>query len=355
MNSASPLTPEMLARLVPFESMRGESQRDLARQARLLSFDAGEYVFKFEPDSRRTIYVLDGIVNLSDRYGTRIAVIEGGTDGARYGLAPGRQRHSDAICATDVRCLAIDSRLLDVFLTWDQSDALEVSDLSQADQGQSDDWMTQLLQTPTFQMVPPTNLQAIFMRMERLEADPGSVIVRQGEAGDYFYVLTEGRCLVTREQIGQKPFRLAQLEAGSCFGEEALLADSPRNATVSMLTHGVLMRLSKQDFQKLLNEPLSRRVSAAEARARVDSGQAKFLDVRLQSEFLKESIPGSINIPLFMLRMKLDKLDRELHHICICDTGRRSSVAAFILMQKGFEASSLDSGMDATESDSAAG
>ena len=105
----------------------------------------------------------------------------------------------------------------------------------------------------------------------------------------------------------------------------------------------------------MLNEPLSRRVSAAEARARVDSGQAIFLDVRLQSEFLKENIPGSINIPLFMLRMRLDKLDRELHHICICDTGRRSSVAAFILMQKGFEASSLDSGMEATESDSRAG
>ena len=50
--------------------------------------------------------------------------------------------------------------------------------------------------------------------------------------------------------------KLATLSVGDSFGEEALISDSKRNATVTMLTEGHLMRLNKEDFNSLLNEPL---------------------------------------------------------------------------------------------------
>jgi CRP-like cAMP-binding protein len=212
---------------------------------------------------------------------------------------------------------------------------------------QEGDWMTKLLQMRIFQMVPPSNLQAMFMRMQETSVDPGQVIVRQGEPGDYFYVIMEGRCIVTREAPNQKPVRLAELESGSCFGEESLIADDTRNASVTMLTRGRLMRLSRQDFRTLLNDPIARRIGYDHAQELVSSGKAKWLDVRLPSEYQRGHLPDSLNIPLYMLRMRLGQLEPGQTYITVCDTGRRSSVAVFVLSEKGYEAFSLEKGMPA--------
>ena len=74
-------------------------------------------------------------------------------------------------------------------------------------------------------------------------------MIRQGDEGDYFYIIREGTCSVTRLASGNAwDVPLAELSTGDCFGEDALVSDGTRNATVTMLTDGVLMRLSKQQF-----------------------------------------------------------------------------------------------------------
>ncbi len=66
-----------------------------------------------------------------------------------------------------------------------------------------------------------------------------------------------GKCIVTRETpLNKEGIKLAELSVGDTFGEEALIAEAKRNATVTMMTDGVLMRLNKQDFRELMNEPL---------------------------------------------------------------------------------------------------
>jgi rhodanese-related sulfurtransferase len=141
--------------------------------------------------------------------------------------------------------------------------------------------------------------------------------------------------------------RLAELDTGSCFGEEALIADAERNASVTMLTRGRLMRLSKQDFRTLLKEPIARKIGFDEAQKLVQAGKATWLDVRLPSEFQRNPLPGSINLPLYMLRMRISQLRPDQTYIAVCDTGRRSSVAVFVLSEKGFEAFALDDGLPA--------
>jgi CRP-like cAMP-binding protein len=346
MNPAPSLTPDLLAKLIPVGALRPESKRDLARNATLVDVSAGKYLFRAGERSRQALYLLEGQVELRDPSGEVVGKVVGETAAAQHRLPHPSSRKLDAFCVTDVRCVAVDNHLLDVMLTWDQTDALEVGEVGSESAADTDDWMTRLLQTPAFQMVPPANLQAIFMRMQRVDAAPGQTIVTQGQAGDFFYVITEGRCIVTREQPGQKAVRLAELETGSCFGEEALISEAPRNATVTMLTRGSLMRLAKDDFRKLLNEPLTRRVSRAEGDALVESGRGRYIDVRLPSEFQNGSLQGALNIPLYMLRMRLAQLPQDKGLICICDTGRRSSVASFVLTQKGYEAYMLGSGLD---------
>lgn len=338
--------PNLFAQYVPLNALRPESQNDLAKKSKIIEAKAGSYLFKTGEIAQQAIFVMSGEVHLEDGSGKAVAKVKGGDSSSFHRLAHQSPRKVSAKCATEVKYLAVDASLLDVMLTWDQTGSFEVQELK-ADAGGSDDWMAKLLQMRTFQMVPPSNLQAMFMRMQETKMEPGQVIVKQGDDGDYFYVIMNGRCMVTREQPNSKAVRLAELESGSCFGEEALISDTKRNATVTAMTRGSLMRLSKQDFRNLLNDPLARKLSFADAKKLVDSGQAKWLDVRLPSEYQNNSLPGSINIPLYMLRMKLAALDKATKWVVCCDTGRRSSVAVFVLTQKGYEAFVLDKGIPA--------
>jgi len=239
--------------------------------------------------------------------------------------------------------------MLDVMLTWDQTGSYEVSELTQAgdDYVGSDDWMTTLLQTKALHRIPPANIQAIFMRMQRVEYRAGDTVIKQGDDGDYFYVIVKGKCAVTRETpLNRAGIRLAELSMGDTFGEEALISDAKRNANVTMLTDGALMRLGKEDFRTLLNEPMLQWVDFDKAKAIV-AGGGVWLDVRLPSEFEGHHLDSAVNLPLYFIRLKLKSLDRNVHYVVCCDTGRRSSAGAYILSERGFHASVLRDGLNA--------
>jgi rhodanese-related sulfurtransferase len=72
--------------------------------------------------------------------------------------------------------------------------------------------------------------------------------------------------------------------------------------------------------------------------------------VRLESEHANQGLPGSLNIPLFMLRLKVDSLNPNVPYILYCDTGRRSSAAAFLLSERGFQTYVLQGGIEAQQS-----
>jgi rhodanese-related sulfurtransferase len=188
------------------------------------------------------------------------------------------------------------------------------------------------------------------MRMQRINYRERDVVIKQGTEGDYFYVVVAGKCVVTRETpLNKEGIKLAELGPGDSFGEEALIAEAKRNATVTMSTDGTLMRLGKSDFQTLLNEPLLQWVSQDRAKEIV-AGGGKWLDVRLPSEFQNFKIEGAVNIPLYFIRLKINALDKSTPYVVCCDTGRRSSAAAYILSERGFEAYVLRDGLAGTDS-----
>jgi len=155
--------------------------------------------------------------------------------------------------------------------------------------------------------------------------------------------------MVTRETPANKEnIDLAELGVGGTFGEEALISDEARNATVTMQTDGTLMKLDRDDFQSLLNEPMILSLEHEDADEAVAQG-GQWLDVRVPSEFKASSKPNATNLPLYLLRHKLDALDRKTPYVVYCDTGRRSSAAAFILNQRGFETAVLKGGLNRSE------
>ena len=74
---------------------------------------------------------------------------------------------------------------------------------------------------------------------------------------------------------------------------------------------------------------------------------AKWLDVRLPSEFETQHLDNALNIPLYFLRIKLKTLDRNTPYVVYCDNGRRSSAAAFILSERDFHTYVLKGGTQA--------
>ena len=108
------------------------------------------------------------------------------------------------------------------------------------------------------------------------------------------------------------------------------------------------MQLGRDDFQSLLNEPMIVSLNHEDADEAVSQG-GKWLDVRVPSEFKASSKANATNLPLYLLRRKLDVLDRRTPYIVYCDTGRRSSAAAFILKQRGFETAVLKGGLNRSE------
>ncbi len=185
----------------------------------------------------------------------------------------------------------------------------------------------------------------MFQRMERISAVAGQVIIQQGAVGDYYYLVESGSLLVSRaDGVNATPMVVAELNEGDAFGEEALVSDNKRNATVTMKTDGQLLRLNKRDFVELLKEPMLTQVSREAAEAMVVDG-AVWVDARLPSEYQYEHIEGAINLPLSEIRQKISDLDRSLTYVVYCQTGRRSSAAAFILVQQGFDVVVLAGGV----------
>lgn len=338
----------LLKALVPPSALNAENFQELANKTFVEDIPAGKTIFKEGDTDRKSIYLLDGQVSLASASGEK-KIIDAGSDIARHPLANQQPRKFSAVAQTDSQITRIDADLLDILLTWDQLSGIEVDEIQVEEEAESEDdgdWMTRILQSKAFLQVPPANIQAMFMRIQEVPVRAGDAIIKQGDDGDYYYIIKHGKCKVTRASKTGSELTLATLSDGDAFGEEALLSEAKRNANIIMETDGTLMRLSRDDFNELLKEPMLSWVTPDEAKQLVSEG-AIFLDVRLDSEHKETGIEGSVNLPLFMLRLKADSLDPNKKYILYCDTGRRSSAAAFLLSERGLVTYCLKGGLPA--------
>lgn len=367
MDDGKKLSLEQLKRLEPLSALSDERLQELQGLADVEHIGVGVTVFREGDVDNQSVYLLNGDVQVSS-ISNQVPekVISYKSKEAKYPLAEGQPRQMSCVAMTLVEILRIDNSVLDYMMTWDQlavaeqaleepaaakaaepatstdNEVLAAGAETEKDDGQN--WIRRMRHIMAFKSMPPANIKTLLQRMETVNVEPGEKIIQQGEPGDYYYVLTEGEALVTRT------VELATLGAGSSFGEEALLSGSKRNASVTMTTPGQLMRLAKKDFDELLKEPLLDRVPADEARVRVAKG-AIWLDVRHAMEYHHSRLPKAINIPLHELRMRIKELDKSKQYICYCGTGRRSSAAAFLLVQNGFKASVLNGGVQSIPQD----
>lgn len=338
------ITHKDLSNYHPLDTLNIENLRELSGKLVVAEINKGDNIFIQADAKADHIFLHDGVVDIIEN-GKVFKTLESGTESSKMALAHILPKSFSAIAKTNVTVFLINSDLLDMMLTWDQTGSFQVDELDAGD-NETDDWMSRILNTESFRRIPPANIQSIFTSLEDIAVKPGDTVIKQGDPGDYFYIVKTGRCMVSRRMPGQnKDIKLAELDAGASFGEEALISDAERNASIVMLTKGVLSRLSKEDFLTLLNEPMLNELDFSSAKAKVESGEAEWLDVRLPNEYKSAHIKGATHLPLIFLRMKVDTLDKNKNYILYCDTGRRSSSASYILNERGLNTSVLRNGL----------
>ena len=331
-----------LKQFVPFNGLSEEALQLAALQGHTLHLNQGQMLFARGAVDHDSYYLLEGEVGLDAGTGAASLFIRSGSEAARHPIARLKPRVYTCVARTPCELLVFTGDDLDYLVARDQATAYEVTEY----EGDDPTWLFDLLRNQSFSRVPPANLHTLFGRFEPLPVAAGQVVIHQGEVGDYYYLVREGSAQVTRAVSGST-VTLARIEPGEGFGEDALISGEPRNATVTMLSAGLLMRLAASDFHTQLQAPLVHPVTAEEAAAMVHRRGAVLIDVRMEDEYRQGKLKGSLNLPLYLLRLRARALDPARPYILYCQTGRRSSTAAFLLAQRGFDVHVLTGGLDA--------
>ena len=342
-------SPEQLSVLDPLGALSPSRLRELAGVALLERASRGSDPLAAHKGANHSVFLLRGEILLMYEGGGTLVVVGGMGDG-RHALNRRAAKIGRSKAISDVELLTVEDEALDILVTFDQvaaGDAASGSAMAEAARGDahlvSGIFSLSKLRHGVFARLPAARIEGMLARFERFDAKRGDVIIREGDEGDYYYVIETGRCQVER-MVGGVMVTLAELKSGDAFGEEALASETRRNATLTMATDGKLLRLGKKDFHEILGEPLLQRVSYGEGLERVRRGAA-WLDVRYPSEYRYDRLPGALNVPLNEVRNSFAVLDPAREYVVYCQSGRRSSAAAFLFAQSGFKVYLLEGGL----------
>lgn len=333
----------IIRKLIPLATLSGARFNALCAEMTVEETQDG-FLFKKGDVSPQLVYLITGEVTLQAA-GLVVEAIAAGSDSAKFALAHQIPRKIDAVANGRVRFLRLNADIVNnpLSLAYNEDNSYMVIDETEGD---PDDWMTALLRSPIFQRLPPANLQKILMSLEVVHFKTGETILEQGGIGDYYYLIKNGQCLLTRKPSpNAKEIKLAQLANGDTFGEDSLLSGAPRNVTITALTDIVLLRLDKKQFISLIKEPSLKFVDYAGMQEAIKQG-AVLLDVRSQDDYENQHLDGSISAPFFSLRMQLKAISHERPVVVVCQDGKVSEAAAFLLLRHKIDAMILSGGME---------
>jgi CRP/FNR family cyclic AMP-dependent transcriptional regulator len=110
----------------------------------------------------------------------------------------------------------------------------------------------ELREVPLFSEMDDQEVAGIRAIMQEMKFKPGQVIIREGETGDLFYVITEGQAeIIIRDADGEE-LVLHRVGPGNFFGELSMLTNEPRSARVRAVEHVTTLALKRNDFFEFL-------------------------------------------------------------------------------------------------------
>lgn len=144
---------------------------------------------------------------------------------------------------------------------------------------------------------------------------PGEHVIEQGDDGDNFYVVDSGTFDVFVAQNGGDAKLVFNYDNQGCFGELALMYNTPRAATVVATSEGILWALDRQTFRRI--------VCGAASRKR-----------QMYQSFL-ESVPMLKTLEPYELMNLADALERRYYPDGTCIIKQGDSADAFYIVEDG--------------------
>ena len=294
---------QALTRFHAFQHLTTDELKTVAQHTQVLTVPGARWLLQPPRQLPGFFYLVAGRLQADG------VVIAANDQRARQAIIPGSLRVKTL---STVQMLRVDTQPI-AFLLEPSDD--KVNDLQTF---VVDDWLERFLGSRIMQKLNPTGWQQVLATLEPHAVEKGEIIIRRGEVGAHFYVIRGGRFEVINNQN-----RLAILNSGDFFGEDAIISGGPRNATVKALCAGALMVLHKSAFQKLLQDSVVRFVGGK-------PGLVLSVD---------KSMPHMDSyIALSELREKSHQLDRHRTWLVTAGTLERAALGTFILTHQGFDA-----------------
>ena len=342
-NTSKQIDRKILKTLEPLDRLNPILIDELAAKSIIEEVPADKIICRHGEKDSRQIYLLSGQIEVVTPGETKTKLIKTKSP-LKTPIAEGSPRKQTLKTKKSSTLLYIDSDLLELLMS-DEPELSPTYEVTEITADDSDDWMLTFLQSPAFLQLPTENIQKLLTHMEEIPAKKDQVVIQQGAKDDNYYIIKSGSCSVNRQPYeGSASVLLAVLPTGSGFGEEALISNGTRNATITMRENGTLMRLKKKDFLTLLINPLIPYFEHAQTQEKLDQG-CVVIDVRSEEESKKKPLEGAVNVPLSMLRVKFDSLNAEREYLLVCNDGSQSAAAAFLMIQGGFKCCVLKNGM----------
>lgn len=245
------------------------------------------------------------------------------------------------IALTDCCWVWVNSGLIDASLAWQE--IAHTKPALTEDQSRLAPLVTQ---TNAFRKLTLDCVADAFARMKRVEIRQGTEIVHEGEKGDAYYLLDSGSAdVLQKNKESGEQHCVRKLFPGDSFGEEALVQNKPRNATVRTTSDSVVLKLIASDFEELVRPSLVQSISAKNARELLRNRQAELIDCRYELEYNQYRIPGARLAPLQTLRDNIHRFSKNQSYLIYCHHERRSQAAVFLLQERGVYARYIEGGI----------
>jgi len=312
---------------------------DSELQVRTFDLHQGEEVTLTNLATDDCLFISKGKLSVNvDNQNTTL--LDGSSPSSMHLSLPSKAERVQLVAESNAVFFQVDGAQIDNLLAWQEMlNLLDPSDKI------TRHYATIVRNSKAFRHLPVELFVDALKKLKPVDVSKGQDVVVQGEKGDAFYYIESGEAEVWEVGIyDDEPQKVNHLISGDSFGEESLVVDGSRTATVKMITDGKLLRIEKEDFLQLVSNPMVKWIEPEEVKEKLSNGHL-LLDVRYEEEWEESSIPGATLIPLQSLRARFNELDINKPYIAYCKGGARSAVAALLLSQRGYDAISMKGGI----------
>jgi CRP-like cAMP-binding protein len=248
------ITAALLRAFVPFNTLADGNLERLATQLSIEEVPTGKLLCQEGANDNTALYLIKGGVEITSKGSTIKQFVQGGTPDAAFALAPGTPRQFSVKATTLAQVLRVDNQKLDRVTVFDSVTTIitTIGNVWEKKDNVDDEWAKVLEANPSFGHLSSRKLSELIQSMEELKVKPRKTIVQQNKPNKYYYVVKEGRFTIARKDEKGKVQIAGEITRGGTFGEESVATGDTSALTVIAMSDGILMRLSKANFDKFL-------------------------------------------------------------------------------------------------------